>query len=145
MLQSPSTMILEPKTVKSVTVSTLENPVVSKEIKPVNPEGNQHWIFTGRTDAEVAILWPPDVKSELTGKDPDAGKDWGQEKEATQDELVGWHQRTLTQWAWVWVNSRTEWNREFWRATVHGVAELDTVEKVNKVILMSSRVREPLK
>ena len=145
MLQSPSPMILEPKRVKSVTVSTLENPVVSKEIKPVNPEGNQHWIFPGRTDAEVAILWPPDVKSELTGKDPDAGKDWGQEKEATQDELAGWHQRTLTQWTWVWVNSGTEWNRESWRATVHGVAELDTVEKLNKLILMSSRVWEPLK
>ena len=65
-----------------------------KEIKPVSPKGNQSWMFTGRTDAEVeaAILWPPDVKSWLIGKDPDAGKDWRQEeKGTTEDEMVGWH------------------------------------------------------
>ena len=57
---------------------SLENPLDSKEIKPVNPKGNQPWIFTGRTDAEAEAptLWPPDGKSWLTGKDPDAGKDW---------------------------------------------------------------------
>ena len=63
-------------------------------IKPVNPKGNQLWIFTGRTDAEseAPILWPPDAKNWLFGKDPDAGKDWRQEEEgATEDELVGWH------------------------------------------------------
>ena len=63
-----------------------------KEIKPVNPEGNQLWIFIGRTDAkaEALILWPPDVKSQFTGKDPDPGKDWGQEKKGTTgDEMVG--------------------------------------------------------
>ena len=54
---------------------TLENPLDGKEIKPVNPKGNQPWIFTGRTDAEAPILWSPDVKSRLTGKGPDAGKD----------------------------------------------------------------------
>ena len=54
---------------------TLEGPLDSKEIKPVNPKGNQPWIFTGRTDAETPILWPPDVKSRLIGKGPDAGKD----------------------------------------------------------------------
>jgi len=54
---------------------TLEGPLDSKEIKPVNPKGNQPWIFTGRTDAEAPILWPPDVKSQLIGKGPDAGKD----------------------------------------------------------------------
>ena len=56
-------------------------------------KGNQPWLFIGRTDAEaeVPILWPPDAKSQLTGKDPDAGKDWGQEKRATEDEMVGWH------------------------------------------------------
>ena len=59
---------------------TLENPLDSKEIKPVNPEGNQPWIFIGRTDAEGPIIWPPDVKSWLIGKNPDAGKDWGQKK-----------------------------------------------------------------
>ena len=67
---------------------TLKSPLYSKEIKPVNPKGNQPWIFIGRTDveAEAPILWPPDVKNWLTGKDPDAGNDWGQEEEeATED------------------------------------------------------------
>ena len=71
----------------------LESPFNSK-IKPVNPKGNQPWIFTRRTDAEAGapILWPPDAKSRLTGKDLDAGKDWGQqEKGVTGDEMVGWH------------------------------------------------------
>ena len=64
----------------------------SKEIKPVNPKGNQPWIFIRRTDAEAAILWPPDAKSQLIGKDPDTGKDWGQEeKGATEDDVIGWH------------------------------------------------------
>ena len=65
-----------------------------KEIKPVNPKGNQSWIFIGRTDAEAGtpILWPPDMKNWLIGKDPDAGKDWRQkEKRTTEDEMVGWH------------------------------------------------------
>ena len=72
---------------------TLENSLDSKEIKPVNPKGNQSWIFIGRTDAkaEAPVLWPPDVKSQLTGKESDAGKDWGQEEKGmTEDELVGW-------------------------------------------------------
>ena len=71
----------------------LENPLDSKEIKSVNPKGNQHWIFIGRTDAEAEalILWPLDVKSWLTGKDPDAGKDWRQEKGTTEDGMVGWY------------------------------------------------------
>ena len=73
---------------------TLESPLNSKEIKSVNPKGNQLWIFIGRTDAkaEASILWSPDAKSQLIGKDPDAGKDWGYEqKGATEDEVVGWH------------------------------------------------------
>ena len=72
----------------------LESLLNCKEIKPVNPKGNQPWIFIGRTDAEAAapILWPPDAKSWLTGKDPDAGKDWGQEEKGEEeDEMVGWH------------------------------------------------------
>ena len=71
---------------------TLENPLGCKEIKSVNPKWNQSWIFVGRTDAEAEtpILWPPDVKSWLIWKDPDAGKDWRQE-EMTEDEMVGWH------------------------------------------------------
>ena len=62
----------------------------SKEIKPVNPKGNQPWIFTGRNDAEAPVLWPPDVKNWLIEKDPDAGRDCGQEKKGTtEDEMVG--------------------------------------------------------
>ena len=73
---------------------TLESPLDCKEIQPVHPKGNQSWIFTGRTNAEVSILWPPDVKSWLTGKDPDAGKNWGQEEKGeAEDETVGWHHR----------------------------------------------------
>ena len=67
-----------------------------KEIKPVNPKGNQPWLFTGRTDAEAEapILWPPDGKIQLFGKDPDAGKDLGQEEKGmTEDEMVGRHHR----------------------------------------------------
>ena len=65
-----------------------------KEIKPVNSKGNQPWIFIGRTGAEALILWPPDVKNQITGKDFDAGKDWGQEKKGvTEDEMVGWQYR----------------------------------------------------
>ena len=68
---------------------TLESPLDSKKIKPVNPKGNQPWIFIGRTEAEAPVLWPPDVKSLLTGKDSDAGKDWKQkEKEVAEDEMV---------------------------------------------------------
>ena len=73
---------------------TLESPLACKEIKPVNPKENQPWIFVGKTDAEaeVPIIWPPDVKSQLIGKFSDAGKDWGQEeKGTTEDEMVGWH------------------------------------------------------
>ena len=73
---------------------TLESPLDVKETKPVNSKRNQPWILIGRTDAkaEAPIFWPPDAKSWLTGKDPDAGKDWGQEeKGTTEDEMVGWH------------------------------------------------------
>ena len=73
---------------------TLKSPLDSKEIKPVSPKGNQSWIFIARTDAEaeVPILWPLDAKNWLIGKDPDAGKDWIQEKKGTtEDEMVEWH------------------------------------------------------
>ena len=75
---------------------TLESPLDCREIKPVSPEGNQKWIFIGRTDtkAETPILWPPHLKNWLTGKDPDAGKDWRQEEKGmTEDDMVGWHHR----------------------------------------------------
>ena len=71
---------------------TLKSSLDSKEITLVNPKENQTWIFIGRTDAEASILWPPDVKSQPTGKNPDAGKDWGRkDKGTTKDEMFGWH------------------------------------------------------
>ena len=88
----------------------LQSPLHSKEIKPAHPKGNQPWKCIGRTDAEAEtpILWPSDVKSRLIGKDPEAGKDWGQEeKGVTEDVMVGWHH--WFQWTWVWVNSGCWW------------------------------------
>ena len=73
---------------------TLESPLDCKEIQPVHPKGNQSWVFTGRTDveAETPIFWPPDAKSWLIWKDPDAGKDWRQEEKGmTEDEMIRWH------------------------------------------------------
>ena len=75
---------------------TLESPLDCKDIQPVHPKGNQSWIFIGSTDAEAEtpVLWPPDVKNWLTGKDPDVGKDWRQEEKGmTEGEMVGWHHR----------------------------------------------------
>ena len=83
---------------------TLESLLNCKEIQPVHPKGNQSWIFIGRADveAETPTLWPPDVKSWLIWKDPDAGKDWEQGKKGmTEDEMV--------EWTWVWVNSGSWW------------------------------------
>ena len=83
---------------------TLESPLDYKVIQLVHPKWNQSWIFIGRTDpeAETPILWLPDGKSWLIGKDPDAGKDWRwEEKGMTEDEMVGW--------SWVWVSSRSWW------------------------------------
>ena len=79
----------------TVVLKTLESPLDCKEIQPVHPK-DQSWVFFGMTDAkaETPILWPPDPKSWLTGKDPDAGKDWRrEEKGRTEDEMVGWHHR----------------------------------------------------
>ena len=78
----------------AVLEKTPESPLHCKEIQLVYPKGNQSWIFIGRTDAEAetSILWPPDMKNWLTGIDPDAGRDWGQEEKGmTEDEMVGWH------------------------------------------------------
>ena len=75
---------------------TVESPLDWKEIQPVYPKGNQSWIFIGKTDAETEtpIFWPLDVKNWLIWKDPDAGKDWGQEEKGmTEEEMVGWHHR----------------------------------------------------
>ena len=98
---------------------TLESPLDSKKIKPVNLKGNQPWIFIGRTDAEAEapILWPPNVKDWLIGKDPDAGKDWTQEeKEVPEDEMAGWHHHSMD------MNLSKLWEMkdwEVWRAAVH--------------------------
>ena len=101
---------------------TLESPLDRKEIKPVNPKGDQPWIFIGRTDADPSILCPHDVKSQLTGKDPDAGKDWGQEeKGVTEDEMVGWHHQLkgheFEQ------DLGTVEDREVWCAAVQGITK----------------------
>ena len=74
---------------------TLESPLDCKEIQPVHPKGNQSWVFPGRADveAETPIIWPHVMKSWLIGKDPVVGKDWGQEKGTTEDEMVRWHHR----------------------------------------------------
>ena len=87
---------------------TFESPLGCKEIQPVNPQGNQSWMFIGRTDAEASILWPPDAKSLLYRKDPDARKDWGkEEKGVTEDKIVGW--LSLPQWKWVLADSGRWW------------------------------------
>ena len=106
---------------------TLESPLDCKEIQTFHPKGDQFWVFIDRTDveAEIPILWPPDVKSWLIWKDPDAGKDWGQEeKGTTEDEMVGWHH---------WLNGHefveTPKNSEgqgSWHAAVHEVAKSQT-------------------
>ena len=106
----------------------LESPLGCKEIKPVNPKGNQPWIFIGRTDAEAEtlILWPSDVKSKLIGQDPNAGKDLGQEEKGmTEDEMVGWHHRLNGH-----VFEQTQGDNEVqgsWLAVVHAVAKSQTL------------------
>ena len=102
----------------------LANPLDCKEIKPINPKGNQSWIFIGRTDAETEtpILWPPETKNWLIGKDPGAVVDWRQEKKVmTKDEMVEWHH---------WLDGHefeqalgVVMAREAWRAAVHGVSK----------------------
>ena len=103
----------------------LESPLDCKEIKPVNPKGNQSWIFTGRTDteAETPTFWPPDVKSQLIGKDPDAGEKLKAGGEGDGRGRDGW-MTSLTQWTWVWTSSGRWWRT--W-----GLKELDTTEWLN--------------
>ena len=89
---------------------TLESPLDCKEIQPVHPKGDQSWVFIGRTDveAETPILWPPHAKSWLTGKSPDAWRDWGQEEKGNNRGWDGW-MASPTWWTWVWINSRSWW------------------------------------
>ena len=89
---------------------TLESPLDSKEIKPVNPKGNQSWIFIGRTDAEAEapVLWPPDVKNWLIGKDPDTGKDLKAGGEGDDRGCDGWMASSI-RWTWVWAGYGSWW------------------------------------
>ena len=97
-----------------------------KHVKPVHPKGDQSWVFIGRTDveAETPIVWPPDVKNWLTWKDPDAGKEWGQEKGTTEDEMVGWH-HWLDGPGFGWTPGVGDGQGGL-RAAVHGVAKSRT-------------------
>ena len=109
----------------------LESPLDSKELKPVNPKGNQTWIFTGRTvaEAEAPILWSAGVKSRLIEKDPNAGKDWEQEeKESTEDEMVRWHNSMDMSLSRLWDLVK---DREASHAAVHGCKESDMIEQLN--------------
>ena len=106
---------------------TLESPLDCKEIQPVHPKGNQSWIFIGRTyvEAETPILWPPDEKNWLLGKDPDTGKDWRQEeKVTTEDKMTGWHHQLNGHGFWWTRELVMDW--EAWRAAIHGVAKSRT-------------------
>ena len=106
---------------------TLESPMDYKEIQPVHPKGDQSWVFIGRTDAEAEtlILWPPDVKNWLIWKDPDAGRDWGQEGEGDDRGWDGW-MASPTQWTWVWWLQQLVMDREAWCAVVHAVTRSRT-------------------
>ena len=87
---------------------TLESSLDCKQIKPVNPKGNQSWIFIERTDAEASVLWPPDAKSQLIRKDPDAGKEWRLEENRYNRGWDSW-MASPTRWTWVWVSSGSWW------------------------------------
>ena len=111
----------------SIIPSTLESSLDCKEIQPVHPKGDQSWVFIGRTDveAETPILWPPDAKSWLIWKDPDAGKDWGQEEKGmTEDKMVGWHHPSTD----MGLGGLRElvMDREAWCTAVHGVTNSQT-------------------
>ena len=106
---------------------TLESPLDCREIQPVHPTGNQSWIFIGKTDAEAEtpILWPPDAKNWLIGKDPDAGNNWKQEEKVmTEDEMVRWITDSMDMS--VSILRELVMDREAWRSSVHGFAKSRT-------------------
>ena len=106
---------------------TLESPLDCKKIQPVHPKGDQSWVFIGRTDveAETPILWPPDAKSWLIWKHPDAGKDWRQEEKGmTEEEMAGWHHR-LNGHEFGWTAGVAD-GQGGWCAVVHGVVKSQT-------------------
>ena len=120
--------------------NTLESALDCKEIPPVYPNGDQSWIFIGRTDAEAEtpIPWPPDVKKWLIGKDPDAGKDWRQEKKGiTEDEMVGWH-HWLNGHEFGWIPEAGDGQGGLACCTPRGCKELDTTEWLNWTRFLSS-------
>ena len=109
------------------------------KIKPVNPKRNQSWIFIGRTDGEVPMLWPPDVKSRLIGKDPDTGKDWGQEeKGVTEDEMVKWHHR-LNGHKFEQTPRDSEGQGSLACCSPSGLKKSDTTEQLNNNLILISR------
>ena len=122
---------------------TLESPLDCKQIQPVHPKGDQSWVFIGRPDAEAesSILWPPDVKSWLIGKDPDAGRDWGQEEKGmTEDEMAGWHyQLHGCESEWTLGVGDGQGGLAFWDPWGH--KESETTERLNwtelKMLLLS--------
>ena len=123
----------------------LESPLDCKEIKAGNPKGNQTWIFTGGTDAEAPVLWPPDVKSRHIGKDSDAGKDWGQEeKGTTQDEMVGWH-HPLNGHGFGWTPGVGDEQGGLACCGSWGRKESDTTEWLNWTVIYLFQLWQPFK
>ena len=112
---------------------TLESPLDFKKVQPVHPKGDQSWVFTGRTDAEAEtpILWPPHAKSWLIRKDPDAGRDWGQEeKGTTEDEMAGWHHQ-LDGHGFGWTPGVGDGQGDLACCNSWGRKESDTTERLN--------------
>ena len=117
----------------AVLEKTLESPLDCKEIQPVHPKGDQSWVFIERTDAEAEtpILWPPDAKSWLIGKDPDACRDWGQEEKGTrEDEMAGWHHQLYAH-EFGWTPGAGDGQGGLACFDSWGCKELDTTEQLN--------------
>ena len=112
---------------------TLESPLDCMDVQTVHPKGDQSWLFIGRTDvqAEIPILWPPDAKNWFIGKDPDAGKDWGQEKKRmTEDEMIGWH-HWLDEHGLGWTPGVSDGQGGLACCGSWGCKESDTTEQLN--------------